>query len=70
MVLKNEITEIEILGYGVTYDSEMFMNVVVPMIHVYVTSEKENFANCFDVEGIVIHPMKVIAFDKTKIRAR
>jgi hypothetical protein len=70
MVLKNEITEIEILGYGVTYDSEMFMNVVVPVIHVYVTSEKENFANCFDVEGIVIHPIKVIAFDKTKIRAR
>lgn len=70
MVLKNEIAEVDILGYGVTYDSEMFMNVVVPMIHVYVTSEKENFANCFDVEGIVIHPMKVIAFDKSKIRAR
>ncbi len=70
MVTINELPEVEIIGYGLTYDDKMFLNVVVPILHIYVTSEKSNFSDCFDVKGIVVHPIKMIAFDKSKIRVR
>lgn len=61
---------VTILGYGLTYDTSMFSNVIIPVVEVYVTSADPTFTDCFDVEGIVIHPLKVIAINQENLRAR
>ncbi len=70
MVTKEEIEEIQILGYALTYDSSLFVDAVIPVIKVYVTSNLPSFEDCFDVDGIVVHPIKIIAIDHDHIRTR
>jgi hypothetical protein len=70
MVEPDMLENIIIMGYGLSYDTSMFSNVIIPIVEVYTTSTDSSFTNCFDAEGIVIHPLKVIGINPTNIRAK
>lgn len=70
MVDPNMLKDVTILGYGLTYNTTMFSNVILPIVEVYVTSDDPSFVNCFDVKGIVVHPLKAFAIDPINIRAK
>lgn len=69
MVEPSLLKEITIKGYGLTYDTSMFTNVIIPIVNVYTTSDHPTYTSCFDASGIVVHPLKVIGIDPTNIRA-
>lgn len=70
IVDKTKLDQIELLGFELLYDDTTYKNAIIPSIHVLTTSLLESYVNCFEAQGIVIHPLKVIATSELYIRVR
>ncbi len=70
LVDQTNIDEIEVLGYELFYDGTTYKNAITPTIHVLTTSLLDSYVNCFEAQGIVVHPLKVMATSELYIRVR
>lgn len=70
LVDQSNINEIEVLGYELLYDETTFKDAITPRIHVLTTSLLDSYVNCFEAQGIVVHPLKVMATSELYIRIR
>jgi hypothetical protein len=68
LVDESNLNEIEIVGYELVYNYLSYANAIVPTIHVITTSSMDSYVDCFEAEGIVIHPLQMIATDEKNIR--